>query len=104
MPKQKLVLTTCATSLGTSIHYADEVREIAKRIGVLVKAEPMSSSGTQIEDYISRMGKPDLVIGDPVFGIKKKVPADVPVLSGIPFLTGIGKDKLEEEIIKLLKE
>jgi len=102
MVKEKLVITTCATSLGTSLHYAQEVRDIAKEVKIPVKTQPMASSGTQIEDFVKRMGKPDFVIGDPVFGIKRKVPADVPVLSGIPFLTGIGKDKLIGEIKKLL--
>jgi len=100
----KIVMTTCATSLGESLRYAGCVREIALKIGVKVKTKPTSSSGRQIEDYLAMIGKPDLVIGDPVSALRRRIPSEVPVFSGVPFLTGIGLQKLEEYIIAVLKK
>jgi len=81
----KTVMTTCATSLGESLRYAECVREIARKIGVEIKTKPISSSGRQIENYLASMGKPDLVIGDPVSALRRRIPSEIPVFSGVPF-------------------
>jgi len=108
MSKRKTVICTCATSLATSTQYARIVQELAKKINVPVKTEQLQLAGSILEDYLKRNGKPDLVVGTPAWGVKKRLAkanaSDVPVVDGIPLLTGVGRDKVEEEILKELKK
>jgi len=107
MPKEKVVVVACATSLGTSGNYAEVIKKFANQEKVAVKVVQISLSGRQIEDYIKRYGKPHFILGSPAWGIKQRLTRsgadDIPVVDGIALLTGVGKEKVEEKIVELLR-
>jgi len=102
--KKKRVLCLCATSLGTSGYFAEAVKTIAKELKADVETIKMQTSGRVIENYVERMGYPDFVVGSPYASIRKRFPPEVPVVDGIPFLTGIGKEKAIKEVKEQLQK
>ena len=109
MPTKKTVLCACQTPIATktssfqSRQYVMDVNQLAREHGLEVEAKAITTTGSQIEAYIQKNGKPDLIIGDPVEELKRRIPR-VPVVSGMPLFTRIGKKQAQEEIVKILKK
>ena len=94
MTRPKRILIVCGTAIATSTVVAYKVGELLKKHGI--KAD-VSRALTAAAKTASKNA--DLIIAT------TQVPTvDVPVLSGIPYITGIGIDKLEKEIIEKLKD
>ncbi|RLF05136.1 MAG: PTS galactitol transporter subunit IIB [Thermoprotei archaeon] len=93
----KRVLVACGTSIATATVVAEKIKEIAKEVKVPVVVAQCKAS--EIRGRISTFPPAFIVANTPV-------PKDlgVPVLSGIPFLSGVGADKLKAKIIAALKE
>ena len=92
MNRPKRILIVCGTAIATSTVVAYKVGEILKKHGI--KAE-LSRALTAAAKTASQNA--DLIIAT------TQVPdVNVPVISGIPFITGIGIDKVEKEIIEKL--
>lgn len=91
---RKRILVACGTAIATSTHVAARIREICQRHGI--DAEIIQARVQEIPAYAHRV---DLVVAT------TNVPYAVqgPVVSGIPFLTGIGEEKTEEQIVHHLK-
>jgi PTS system galactitol-specific IIB component len=96
MNKQKKVLVACGTSIATATVVATKLREIAQEIGVQVTTSQCKAA--EIRSRVSTYS-PDLIVAT------TPVPKDlgVPSFSGVPFLSGIGIDKLKQDIIAILK-
>ncbi len=94
---KKRVLIACGTSIATATVVAEKVKQIAKEVDVPVMVVQCKAS--EIRGSISTF-KPDFIVANTI------VPKDlgVPVFSGIPFLAGVGVDKLKEKIAAALKE
>jgi PTS system galactitol-specific IIB component len=94
LTRKKRVLIVCGTAIATSTVVAYKVGEILKKHGIEadIRRALTSEAKTASRDA-------DLIVAT------TQVPTvNVPVISGIPFITGIGMDKLEKEIVEKLQD
>jgi PTS system galactitol-specific IIB component len=92
--RKKRVLIVCGTAIATSTMVAYKVEEFLKKKGIPaeIRRAMTSESKTASKDV-------DLIIST------TQVPGvDVPVLSGIPYITGVGVANLEQEILNILNK
>ncbi len=95
----KKVLVVCATSIATSTHIANKIRDICRGQGIDVVvtqapamvAIPRASKLSQ--EY-------DLVVAT----VEMPQTTDVPVVKGASFISGIGEQQTIEAIVNHLKE
>lgn len=92
----KTVIVSCGTAIATSTVAAIAIEEGCKEAGIKVVTKQCKAA--EIKNYIEQGA--DLIVTTS----QMRFDPGIPVLSGLPFLTGIGKDKLIEEIIELLKD
>jgi PTS system galactitol-specific IIB component len=94
---KKRVLVACGTSIATATVVAEKIKEIAKKNGIDVEVSQCKAA--EVPSKVS-VSKPDLIVATtPVYS---KV--DVPVLNGIPFLSGVGMETLTQQIVDALKK
>lgn len=94
MEKKKKVLIVCGTGIATSTVVHNKVEALLKKNGISadIRRAMTSEAKTASRDA-------DLIIAT------TQVPdAQVLVLSGIPYITGIGVQKLEEQILEALRK
>jgi PTS system galactitol-specific IIB component len=93
MPTKK-VLVICGTGVATSTVVASSIREHCTAAGIDV----VVTQG-KVMDLLGGNPDVDLVVST------TEVPSStsVPVVAGLPFLTGVGKDAVLEEIVRILK-
>jgi len=96
MPGKIRVLVACGTSIATATVAAYKVKEIAEKAGLNVDVAQCKAA--EIRGKIQTYGPHVIIAMTPV-------PKDlgIPVFSGIPFLSGIGMDKLSQEILAALQ-
>jgi PTS system galactitol-specific IIB component len=96
MNAEKRVLIACGTSIATATVVAAKVREIAKEAGMAVKV--VQCKAAEVRGRIATFN-PHVIVAT------TQVPKDlgVPVLNGVPFLSGVGMDELQAQIIEALK-
>lgn len=89
----KKVLVICGTGVATSTVVASEIREHCHGQGIDVDVVQ-----GKVMDLLSGTPACDLIVST------TEVPdgLDVPVVAGLPFLTGIGKDAALAEIVRHL--
>lgn len=92
--RKKRVLIVCGTAIATSTVVAYKVEDLLKKKGIPadIRRAMTSEAKTASRDC-------DLIIAT-----TQVQDVTVPVLSGIPFITGIGMPKLEEEIVTILSK
>ncbi len=93
MERKKRVLVVCGTAIATSTVVAMKLQDILKKNGISAEIRRCmtSEAKTASRDV-------DLIVST------TQVPkVAVPVVSGIPFITGIGTDKVIEEIVARLR-
>ncbi|MDP9750567.1 PTS system galactitol-specific IIB component [Thermoanaerobacter pentosaceus] len=95
MGQRKKIVVACGSGVATSKSVAERVKELCKQRKIDVE--------TLAVDF--RSVKSHLKDADLFISIAPYDPTDygVPVVSGIPFMTGIGMDKAMDEIEKILK-
>ena len=90
----KRVLVACGTAIATSTHVAERIKELCRSRGIDV--EVIQSRVQEIPSYADSV---DLIVATTqVAGVQR-----VPVISGIPFLTGVGEEDVEAQIVDVLK-
>lgn len=94
MIQKKRILIVCGTAIATSTVVAVKTEELLKREGIQAEIRRCMTSEAKtaskgVSLIISTTQVPDV---------------DVPVLSGIPYITGIGVAKLEQDILQALKD
>jgi PTS system galactitol-specific IIB component len=96
MPGKIRVLVACGTSIATATVAANKVREIAEQAGLNV--DVAQCRALEIRGKIQTYGPHVIVAMTPV-------PKDlgVPVFNGIPFLSGVGMEKLKQDILAALQ-
>ncbi|MBC7232093.1 MAG: PTS sugar transporter subunit IIB [Chloroflexi bacterium] len=93
MANAKRILIVCGTAIATSTVVAMKVEELLKKHGIRAEIRRCMTS-----EALTASKDVDLIVAT------TQVPAvDVPVISGIPFITGIGTDRVEKEIIDALQ-
>lgn len=93
----KRVLIACGTAIATATHVRVKVEELLKRNGI--KADVTQCRVTEVP-YFLKTKKHDLILTTSFVPDIK----DIPVLNAVPLLTGVGKEKLENEIVDILKK
>jgi len=94
LTRNKRVLIVCGTAIATSTVVAMKVGEILKKHGIQADIRRALTSEAKTASR-----EVDLIVAT------TQVPdVGVPVISGIPFITGIGIDKVEKEIVEKLRD
>lgn len=91
---EKTVLVICGTGVATSTVVATKIRDHCAANGI-----PVTVSQGKVMDLLGSPPRVDLIVAT------TQVPAsvEVPVVAGLPFLTGIGLDATLEEIVQQLR-
>ena len=94
MPTKK-VLVISGTGVATSTVVASSIRDHCAAQGITVDVRQ-----GKVMDLMSGAPDVDLIVAT------TEVPASVsvPVVKGLPFLTGVGRDAALEEIVRVLRE
>jgi PTS system galactitol-specific IIB component len=94
---KKRVLVACGTAIATATVVAGKVKEIGKEIGVPI--DVVQCKASEVRSKVDTFN-PHVIVAT------TSVPDDlgVPVLRGVPFLSGAGADELKQKIIEELKE
>ncbi len=95
METEKRVLVSCGTAIATSTVVAAKIHEIAKEAGIPVKVSQCKAA--EIRSKVSTF-RPHVVVST------TPVPSDlgVPVVNGVPFLSGIGMKEAKKKILEAL--
>ena len=94
MNRRKRVLIVCGTAIATSTVVAIKTEELLKKEGIQADIRRCMTSEAK-----SASKDVDLIIAT------TQVPdVNVPVISGIPYITGIGVPAMEQEILQVLKK
>jgi len=96
MAKAKTVIVSCGTAIATSTVVAKAIEEACKAqsIPVIVKQCKAAELPVYLKDGADLIVTTSQVRGDP----------GVPVIKGLAFLTGVGKDAVLKQIIDVLKK
>ncbi|MBZ5759340.1 MULTISPECIES: PTS sugar transporter subunit IIB [Rhizobium] len=95
MAKQKTILFACGTGIATSTAVNAAVTEEMKKRGLFFNA--MQAKATEVPSLAD--GVDFIVSTTPISASVTK-----PVIKGLAFLTGIGKDKVLDEIEMALRK
>ena len=91
----KQVFVACGSGIATSTMVAESIKQLLLTHPELGDIEISQCSVAELN---SKASSANLIISvSPV-----DIDANCPVLTGLPFLTHIGKEELEEEILKIL--
>jgi PTS system galactitol-specific IIB component len=94
LPRRCRVLIVCGSGIATSTMVYMQVGELLKRHGIDAELVRIATQAAK-----TASADADLIVAT------TQVPdGKVPVISGIPFLTGIGVEAAEQEIISRLRE
>lgn len=95
MGREKVVLVACGTAIATSTVVAKAIEEKCKAEGIRVRTRQCKAA------EVPTLAKDaDLIVTTTTLS---RDPG-VPVVQGLAFLTGIGKDEVLEEICEKLRE
>jgi PTS system galactitol-specific IIB component len=92
----KTVIVSCGTGIATSTVVAKSIEEACKAAGISVITKQCKAAEIQV---LIDQGA-DLIVTTS----QMRSDPGIPVIRGLAFLTGIGKDKVLEEIIAILKK
>ncbi|HEY75114.1 MAG TPA: PTS sugar transporter subunit IIB [Thermoflexia bacterium] len=95
--EEKRVLIACGTSIATATVVAEKVKEIAQKAGIPVRVAQCKAA--EVRGRTSTFDPHIIVATTPV-------PKDlgIPVFNGVPFLSGVGMEALEAQIVEALKK
>lgn len=91
----KTVIVSCGTGIATSTVVAKSIEEACKAAGISVVTKQCKAAEIQV---LIDQGA-DLIVTT----TQMRFDPGIPVIRGLAFLTGIGKDKILEEILTILK-
>jgi len=97
MKKEINVLTVCGSGVVSSSILGSKVKEILEKAGIY--ANVLGTQPQMVKSYVDK-GKVDLVVTSSPISDS----ISVPIIKGIPLLTGVGEEECIEEIIKIAKE
>ena len=89
------ILVACGTGIVTSTMAADKLKKELEKKG---KTSKITISQCKVAELNSKASGYDLIIS--TTQVSDKI--QIPVVSGLPFLTGIGVDKAVNEVIEKL--
>ncbi len=91
---KKKVIVACGGAVATSTIAANKVVELCKKNGIDVEI-----CQVRISEIASNLSGTDLIV------TTSKVKRDygIPLITGMPFISGVGVDKTEAAILKVLQ-
>lgn len=95
--KKARVMVVCADGVATSTMVLVTLRDAFEDAGInadFVQGRVLDA------DSMAKNGKYDFIIS--TAGTNLDLETNIPIFSGVPFLTGIGKDDLLEKIMQIL--
>jgi len=95
MSKKKIVLVACGAGIATSTVVCEKVERLIKDNGI--NAEVLQC---KISEVSARENEADLIVSTTILPKKYSIPA----IKAVGYISGIGMDKLDTEIIRILKE
>ena len=95
--KEINVLTVCGAGTVTSTMLASRVKDILGELGIYVNVVGIRPQ--EVENYIDREQVDLIVTSTPISG-----DISVPIVKGVPLLTGVGEDECVQEIIDKAKK
>jgi len=95
MGKTKIVLVACGTAVATSTVVAQAIEEACKQAGLKVQTRQCKAAEV-----------PGMAAGADLIVTTTPLPKNlgVPVIQGLAFLTGIGRDEVLKQIMQALKD
>jgi PTS system galactitol-specific IIB component len=93
---KKRILVACGTSIATATHAANAAMDIAKENGIEV--EVAQCKAAEIRGKLQTFPADVIIAMTPV-----PQDLDIPVFSGVPFLSGVGLDQLKSDLVEALK-
>ena len=91
---RKRIIVACGGAVATSTVAAQGIRELCRKHKIEADLVQL-----RISEIDSHLYGTDLIVS--TAPLKKKY--DIPVIHGLPFISGVGLEKTEEEILKVLK-
>ncbi len=95
--RKKNILVACGTAIATATIAAGKLKEFLKKHNI--EANVIQCRFTEIDYYVKALGRIDLIITTAGFPERK----DVPILNGVPFISGVGREELEKKILEILQ-
>lgn len=92
----KTVIVSCGTGIATSTVAAKAIEEACKEAGIDVITK--QCKGQEIPELLKQGA--DLIVTTSVM----RFDPGIPVVKGLAFLTGVGKDEIVQEILDHLRE
>lgn len=90
---RKKVIVACAGAVATSTIAGEKVRELCEKHGI-----PVEICQVRISEIASCVENTSLIVTT----CRLKQDFGIPKLTGTAFITGIGEEKLEQEILNIL--
>lgn len=94
MGKKKIVLVACGAGIATSTVVCDKVEKLIKENNINAQVVQC-----KIGEVASREKEADLIVSTTILPQKYSIPA----IRAMGYISGVGMDKLDKEIIKNLK-
>jgi PTS system galactitol-specific IIB component len=93
----KKILLACGTAVATSTVVTNRLIDAMKKRGLAGK---FTTSQCKIAEILSKVSNFDILIAN------AKAPAgvNIPVINGLPLLTGVGAEKVWDEIAELIRK
>jgi PTS system galactitol-specific IIB component len=92
----KTVIVSCGTAIATSTVAAKAIEEACKAAGIDVITKQCKAA--EIKNYLEQGA--DLIVTTS----QLRFDPGIPVIKGLAFLTGIGKDQVIQEVLDVLKD
>jgi PTS system galactitol-specific IIB component len=92
----KTVIVSCGTAVATSTVVATAIEEACKKNGIAVKVKQCKAAEVPI---LLQQGADLIVTTTPLRG-----DPGIPVIKGLPFLTGVGTEAVLKQILEVLKK
>lgn len=90
----KRIIVACGGAVATSTVAANRIRELLKKNGIDAEVKQ-----TRITELDAEKNGADLIVTT----AKVRKDYGVPVIHGVAFISGIGIDKVEQQILDVLK-
>ncbi|MEA5050289.1 MAG: PTS sugar transporter subunit IIB [Oscillospiraceae bacterium] len=93
----KTIVTACGVGFASSTIIAERIKAILEREGMTDQVRIIQCTLNEVPGYIDRADC--IVTSSKVYG---EYP--IPVLNGVAFISGIGMEQLDKQIVEILKQ
>ncbi|MEG0832416.1 MAG: PTS sugar transporter subunit IIB [Oscillospiraceae bacterium] len=93
----KTVVTACGVGYASSTIIAERVKAILEREGMTKDVRILQCTLNEVPGYVERADC--IITSSKVYG-----EYSIPVLNGVAFISGIGMDQLDKQLVEILKK